>query len=95
MHDGSIRFGIPGSGNMARVHANALASQVTDGRLVRVAIGSRADDLAGEFGVAAEPKAERLAARRDVDVVVTATAHPTHLPLAALVAAAGKHVYFT
>lgn len=88
-----IGFGILGSGNMARVYADALATQVDGGRLVAVALGSRADALAAEFEAAVEPSAESLAARPDVDVVVVATPHSTHLPLALQVAAAGKHVY--
>jgi predicted dehydrogenase len=93
MTNAPIGFGILGSGNMARVYGDALASQVSDGRLVAVALGSRAEGLAAEFGAAVEPTAERLAARPDVDVVVIATPHSTHLPLALAAAAAGKHVY--
>lgn len=88
-----IGFGILGSGNMARVYADALATQVGDGQLVAIALGSRADSLAAEFGAAIEPSAGSLAARADVDVVVIATPHSTHLPLAVLTATAGKHVY--
>jgi predicted dehydrogenase len=82
MTETPIGFGIIGSGNMARVYADALATQVTGGRLTAVALGSRADALASEFGVATEPSAGSLAARPDVDVVVIATPHSTHLPLA-------------
>jgi len=88
-----IGFGILGSGNMARVYGDALATQVTDGRLVAVALGSRAPALAAEFGAAVEPSVEALAARPDLDVIVIATPHSTHLPLALAAAAGGKHVY--
>src|SRR5215203_2566847 len=88
-----IGFGILGSGNMARVYADALATQVDDGRLAAIALGSRAEALASEFDAAVEPSAEALAGRDDVDVVVIATPHSTHLPLALQVAAAAKHVY--
>ncbi len=90
---GDIGFGILGSGNMARVYGDALTTQVTGGRLVAVAMGSRAEGLAAEYGAAVEPTAEALLARPDVDVVVIATPHTTHLPLATQTAAAGKHVY--
>jgi UDP-N-acetyl-2-amino-2-deoxyglucuronate dehydrogenase len=93
MSDTPIRFGILGSGNMARVYADALATQAQGGRLAAVALGSRAPALAAEFGAAVEPTAEALAARNDVDAVVIATPHSTHLALALAVAAAGKHVY--
>ena len=89
----TVGFGILGSGNMARVYADALATQVSAGRLVAIALGTRAADLSAEFNVDDEPSVERLVARGDVDVVVIATPHSTHLPLALKVAAAGKHVY--
>jgi myo-inositol 2-dehydrogenase/D-chiro-inositol 1-dehydrogenase len=89
----AIGFGILGSGNMARVYADALASHVSGGELRAIALGTRAESLAAEFGVAAEPTTEALAARPDVDVIVIATPHSTHLSLALATAAAGKHVY--
>ncbi len=89
----SIGFGILGSGNMARVYADALATQVSGGHLVAVALGSRAEALAAEFDVGVEASAGNLVARSDVDVVVIATPHSTHLPLAVMTATAGKHVY--
>jgi len=90
-----LGFGILGSGNMARVYGDALTRDgiVPRGRLAAIALGTRAPALAAEYGVAAEPTTEALLARRDVDVVVIATPHSTHLPLARAVAAAGKHVY--
>jgi predicted dehydrogenase len=93
MSNKPIGFGILGSGNMARVYADALATQVDGGRLAAVALGSRAAALAAEFDVEAESSTERLVARDDVDVVVIATPHSTHMPLAVQAAAAGKHVY--
>jgi predicted dehydrogenase len=78
---------------MARVYADALATQARDGRVAAIALGSRAPALAAEFGAVMEPSPEALAARSDVDAVVIATPHSTHLALALAVAAAGKHVY--
>ncbi len=88
-----VGFGILGSGNMARVYGDALTTQVTGGRLVAIALGSRADALAGEFGVPAAPSVGALLDRPDVDVAIIATPHSTHLPLALAAATAGKHVY--
>jgi predicted dehydrogenase len=88
-----LGFGILGSGNMARVYGDGLTSQITGGRLVAIAMGSRAAALAAEYGVDAEPTAGALLARSDVDVVVIATPHSTHLPLALATAEAKKHVY--
>jgi myo-inositol 2-dehydrogenase/D-chiro-inositol 1-dehydrogenase/scyllo-inositol 2-dehydrogenase (NAD+) len=91
-----MNFGILGSGNMARVYGDALTREgiVPKGRLTAIALGSRAPALAAEYpGVDAEPNAEALLARPDIDVVVIATPHSTHLALAKQVAAAGKHIY--
>jgi predicted dehydrogenase len=93
MNESPITFGILGSGNMARVYGDALATEVPDGRLAAIALGSRTPALADEFGADAEPTADALLARDDIDVVVIATPHSTHLPLAVLAAYAGKHVY--
>jgi predicted dehydrogenase len=91
-----LGFGILGSGNMARVYGDALTREgiVPKGRLVAIALGSRAESLAAEYpGAVAEASAEALLARKDVDVVVVATPHSTHLALCKQVAAAGKHIY--
>jgi predicted dehydrogenase len=89
----SVGFGLLGSGFMAHTYAECLARHVPDGRLVAVALGSRAPALAAEYGVAHEPTAESLLARGDVDAVIVATPHTTHLPLTVASAAAGRHVY--
>ena len=90
---GDIGFGILGSGNMARVYGDALTTMGEGGRLVAIAMGTRAEGLAAEYGVTAEPSVDALLNRPDVDVVVIATPHSTHLDLAKRTAAAGKHVY--
>jgi predicted dehydrogenase len=89
----SIGFGIIGTGMMGRTYAEALLTQVPSGRFVAVAGGSRADALAADYGVPADPDPGALLARPDVDAVVIATPHTTHLPLALAAAAAGKHIY--
>jgi predicted dehydrogenase len=89
----SVGFGILGSGNMAEVYADALETQVERARLVAVALGSRAASMAAARGVAAEPDAQALLARDDIQVVVIATPHSTHEPLAIAAARAGRHVY--
>lgn len=89
----SIGFGLLGSGFMNHTYAECLAKHVPNAHLVAVAMGSRAASLAAEYGVAAEPSAEALLGRPDVDAVIIATPHSTHRPLTVLAAAAGKHVY--
>jgi len=89
----TVGFGILGSGFMAHTYAQSLAKHVPDGHLVAVACGSRAASLAEEYGVAVAPTAEALLARDDIDAVIIATPHSTHLPLTRAAAAAGRHVY--
>ena len=89
----TVRFGMIGSGGMARVHAEAIARGAHGVRLVAVAGGSRAGGLATEYGVAVEPSVSALLDRADVDAVVIATPHTTHVPLSLAAAAAGKHIF--
>lgn len=89
----AIGFGIIGTGMMGGTYAEALRAQAPSGRLVAVTGGRRAGALAAEYGVPAEPSTEALLERADVDAVVIATPHTTHLPLALAAAAAGKHIY--
>lgn len=88
-----IGFGILGSGMMAAVYAEALATQVDGGRLAAVALGRRAAQLAADYDVEEEDSVEALINRDDVEVVVIATPHSTHRPLALATAASGRHVY--
>ena len=89
----SIGFGIIGTGMMGGTYAEAMRAQAPHARLVAVTGGKRAAALAAEYRVPAEPTPAALLARPDIDAVVIATPHTTHLPLATLAAAAGKHVY--
>ncbi len=89
----SVGFGILGSGFMAHTYAQCLAKHVPDGHLIAVAGGTRAPSLAEEYGVAAASTPDVLLARDDIDAVVIATPHTTHLPLTRAAAAAGKHVF--
>lgn len=89
----SVGFGLLGSGFMAHTYAQCLAKHVPDGHLVAVAGGSRAPKLAEEYGVAVEASSEALLARDDIQAVIIATPHSTHLPLTRAAASAGKHIY--
>lgn len=89
----TIGYGIIGSGTMALVYAEALATQVTGAELRAITGGSRAGSLAADYGVPAVGSVEELVARDDIDAVIIATPHTTHLPYTRLVAGAGKHVY--
>ena len=89
----TVRFGMIGAGQMAHIHAVAIAEQAPgQARLVAVTSGSRAPALAAEFGAVAEPTIDSLLERSDIDAVIVATPHTAHLPNVLAAAAAGKHV---
>jgi len=89
----TIGYGIIGTGMMGSTYAEAIRTQAPSAHLVAVTGGSRSGALAAEYSVPALPDAAALLARTDVDVVVIATPHTSHLPLALAAAAAGKHIY--
>ncbi len=89
----TLGFGIIGTGMMGGTYAEAMRAQAPHARLVAVAGGRRATALGAEYGVPVDASPEALLARSDVEAVVIATPHTTHLPLATAAARAGKHVY--
>jgi predicted dehydrogenase len=94
MADSPVRWGILGTGGIARTFVTDL--RLTDSGVV-VAVGSRsqgsADRFAGEFGIANRHAGyESLVADPDVDVIYVATPHPMHHDNAILALRAGKHV---
>lgn len=89
----SVGVGLLGSGFMAHTYAECLAKHVPNAHLVAVALGSRAPALCEEYGVELEASADALLARDDIQAVIVATPHSTHLPLTIAAAAAGRHVY--
>jgi len=87
----TVRIGVIGTGLMGAIHARA--AQDADGaELVAVGGGSRAEALGVRLGVAVEPDAAALLSRTDLDAVVIATPHTSHLALVDAAAAAGRHV---
>lgn len=85
-----VRIGVTGSGFMGRTHVDA-ARRLESTEIVAVAGGSRAPQLAKDYGIAHEPDAAALANRDDIDAVVIATPHYCHCDEALLMAATGKH----
>lgn len=89
----TVGFGMIGAGQMAHIHAVAIAEQAPgSARLVAVTGGTRAPALAAEFGAEAEPTIDALLDRADIDAVVIATPHTAHLPNVLAAAAARKHI---
>jgi len=89
-----LRWGVLGTGGIARTFANDL--RLTDSGVVS-AVGSRsqssAERFADEFGIAGRHVSyESLVADPDVDVIYVATPHPMHRDNAILALLAGKPV---
>src|SRR5258708_775465 len=87
----SLRVGVLGAGEVARRHV-AAAATVDGMRRVGVAdaVPARAEALAAAGGGRAYPDAGALAG--DVDVLVVATPHSTHVELVLAAVRAGLHV---
>lgn len=91
--DGTIRWGILGTGFIAGLQTRDLK----DNGFTVQAVGSRSREsstaFAGEFGIpTAHRSYEALAADPEVDVIYIATPHPFHHANALLALNAGKHV---
>jgi predicted dehydrogenase len=88
-----MRWGIVGTGKIARVVARALMGSAT-GELVAVGSRSskRAAAFATEFPVRRHGGYDGVVEDPEVDVVYVATTHPSHREWATRAAAAGKHL---
>lgn len=87
-----IGIGMIGSGFMGLTYSEVVARHAKGCRLSAITGGRRAAQLAADYGVPAEPTAEALLARADVQAVVLATPDQDRAQLTRLAAAAGKHV---
>lgn len=87
-----IGIGIIGSGFMGRTYSETIAKYCQRGRLKAVAVGSRAGQLAKDYGMDLEPSFEALIGRKDIGAVFIATPHHVHAEQAIAAAATGKHV---
>lgn len=91
--DERLRWGILGTGKIARIMATAIAES-RDAELV--AVGSRdldrATAFAAEFDVPRHQDYEGVVSAADVDVVYVASHHPLHQEWAIRAADSGRHV---
>ena len=91
--DGAVRWGILGTGKIARIMAGAIRES-RDGALANV--GSRSGERAGafaiEFGAPRHGGYEVVVTDPSVDVVFVGLPHPLHREWAVAAAEAGKHV---
>ena len=94
MPDKVIRWGILGTGKIARTFAQALR-ELPDAQLVAVASrsGATASQFGSEFHIEhCHASYQALADDPDVDVIYIATPHTLHAENAAMCLQAGKHV---
>jgi predicted dehydrogenase len=87
-----IRLGIIGSGFMGRTNAETITKYLPDARLIGVAGGSRASQLAADYGVECERDVQGLVNRKDIEAVFISTPHCQHAQHAIAAANAGKHI---
>jgi predicted dehydrogenase len=87
-----LRIALLGSGYMGKTYAECISKYNTRGKLAAIAGGTRAPGLAAEYGVDYVPTYEELLQRPDVDAVLIATPHTTHVSQVVQAAEAGKHV---
>ena len=87
-----VGIGIIGSGFMGRTNAETISKCCKRVSLKAVAIGSRAEQLAKDYGIALEDSVDSLVARDDISAVFIATPHHVHAEQAIAAANAGKHM---
>jgi predicted dehydrogenase len=87
-----IRLGIIGSGFMGRTNAETITKYLPDARLIGVAGGSRAPQLAADYGVECDRDVEALVNRKNIDAVFISTPHSQHAEHAIAAATTGKHI---
>jgi predicted dehydrogenase len=77
---------------MGRTHAEALR-HIANAELTAIALGSRAPQLAADYGVDLSDSAADLIARDDVDAVIIATPQYVHAEQAMLAIEHGRHLF--
>ena len=85
-------IGIIASGYMGRTYAECVSRYVTGARLIAIAGGSRAPELAADYAVAADGSVETLLQRKDVTAVIITSPQSAHAEQTKLAASYGKHV---
>jgi predicted dehydrogenase len=88
----SVGIGIVGSGFMGRTYAECLTKYNEAATLIGITGGSRAKDLACEYGVETLPDFASMLDRKDIDAVVLATPHQLHAEEVIAAAGKGKHI---
>jgi predicted dehydrogenase len=87
-----LGIGVIGSGFMGRTNAETVSKYLPDARLIAIAGGSRAGQLASDYNVACDPTVQALLDRPDLDGVFISTPHSAHAENAIAAAQRGKHI---
>lgn len=91
-----VRICMIGAGRVGRNHSNALSRHVSDGKIVALVdpMESVRKETAADFGIENSfDSLEQALEKVEFDAVVITTPTPTHLPLSAMAADHGKHVF--
>jgi predicted dehydrogenase len=88
----TLGVGIIGSGFMGRTYSETVSKYCRRAELKAVTGGSRAGELARDYGMSLEPSLAALLARDDIGAVFIATPHHLHAEEALAAAKAGKHM---
>ena len=91
----TVKLGIVGLGRWAKVLTRAVAGKSAKLQIVAGYSRSQAkrDEFAKELGVPSMPDMQTMLANPDIKGVILTVPNEQHLPMAEMVAKAGKHVY--
>ena len=87
----SIGFGVIGSGFMGRTYTETISKYVDGAHMAGVTGGTRAHELASDYGVESFESCQELVDHDGIDAVMIATPHALHYQQALAAAEAGKH----
>jgi myo-inositol 2-dehydrogenase/D-chiro-inositol 1-dehydrogenase len=91
-----VRICMVGAGRVGRNHSRALVRHVPNGKIVALVDPVQAVriETAADFDIENQyDNLEQALEKTDFDAVVITTPTPTHLPITALAAEHGKHVF--
>jgi predicted dehydrogenase len=91
-----VRICMIGAGRVGRNHSNAITRHVAQGKIVALVdpMESVRKETAADFGIEYSfDTLEQALDKVEFDAVVITTPTPTHLPIAALAAEHGKHIF--
>ncbi len=87
-----LGIGVVGAGFMGRTYSEVIAKKIDDAKLIGVACGSRAPELAKDYEIEHFDSLEAMLACDDIDAVLIGTPHALHAEQATAAAKAGKHM---